>query len=78
MSENIQKQLQKRSGREDLPYQIVKHVLKLLKSRAKCWSGADKWISETDESPETEARFSGTVIAQMWHIISSQGKERID
>lgn len=34
---------------EDLPYQIVKHILKLLKSRAKCRSGADKWISETDD-----------------------------
>lgn len=37
MSENIQKQLWKRLGGEDLPCQILKQALKLLRSRGQCW-----------------------------------------
>lgn len=53
MSENIQEQLQKRSGMEDLPYQKSKCALKLLKSCGGCWCDTDKQISATAWGPET-------------------------
>lgn len=37
MFDNIQKQLWKRLGVEDLPCQILKHALKLLLSSGQCW-----------------------------------------
>lgn len=37
MFDNIQKQSWKRLGVEDLPCQILKHALKLLRSSGQCW-----------------------------------------
>lgn len=52
MPETIQKPLQKRSGVEDLPYQILKCVLKLPKQVVR---QTDQWARI--ESTDTGARF---------------------
>lgn len=55
MSENIQKQLWKRLGVEDLPCQILKHALKLLRSSGQCWCEENR--DGEGYSSETEPRF---------------------